>query len=341
MGERERERDGKRERDGGRMRERNGEGTEDNEGLRRRRKGSRFVVESKVFELVLVERRGKPQIFIEERKRGVSSWVRVGVESLGFLLEGLNHCIKDEKEGRWKRDWKEQGRSYSLLRSANKAGCFLRLGAIDSEQKQYSIYIPKGRGEKEGWATMAENLQLLRRSIGRKDNIQEEKVGGNFAVKRTFAEVVKRPICRDKSLVNVEVRWEEIHRNLKKLEHCIVGSWNPRSGEREDLEKLGKFLANSWGLKGSLWLARLERNRIFLKFELLDEAQRALFSRERTMGGLMLRFEHWSPRTGCREEEEQSNEVWVRIFGLPVSLWNPTVLSRVGDECGGFIAIDP
>lgn len=55
----------------------------------------------------------------------------------------------------------------------------------------------------------------------------------------------------------------------------------------------------------------------------------------------MLRFEHWSPRTGCREEEEQSNEVWVRIFGLPVSLWNPTVLSRVGDECGGFIAIDP
>ena len=55
----------------------------------------------------------------------------------------------------------------------------------------------------------------------------------------------------------------------------------------------------------------------------------------------MLRFEHWSPRTGCREEEEQSNEVWVRIFGLPVSLWNLTILSRVGDECGGFIAIDP
>ena len=84
------------------------------------------------------------------------------------------------------------------------------------ERKQYSIYIPKGRGEKEGWASMAENLQLLRRSIGRKDNIQEEKVGGNFAVKRTFAEVVKRPICRDKSLVNVDVRREEIHRNLKK-----------------------------------------------------------------------------------------------------------------------------
>ena len=203
MGKRERERE--RERDGQRMRERDGEGIEDNEGLRRRRKGSRFVVESKVFKLTLVERRGKPQIYIEERKRGVSSWVRVGVESLWFLLEGLNHCIKDEKEGRWERDWKEQGRSYSLLRSANKAGCFLRLGVINSKRKQYNICIPKGREEKEGWASMAENLQLLRRSVGRKDNIQEEKVGGNFAVKRTFAEVVRRLICRDKNLVNVEV----------------------------------------------------------------------------------------------------------------------------------------
>ena len=92
---------------------------------------------------------------------------------------------------------------------------------------------------------MAENLQLLRRSVGRKDNIQEKKVGGNFVVKRTFAEVVRRPICRDKNLVNVEVWREEIHRNLRKLEHCIVGSWNPRSGEGEDLEKLGRLLANS------------------------------------------------------------------------------------------------
>ena len=160
-------------------------------------------------------------------------------------------------------------------------------------------------------------------------------------MERTFAEVVKRPICRDKNLVKVEVRREEIHRNLRNLEHCTVGSWNPRSGGGEDLEKLGRLLANSWELKGKLGLARLERNRVLLEFEILDEAQCALFSEERTMGGLLLRFEQWSPRTGCREEEEQSNEVWVRIVGLPVSLWDPTVLSRVGDECVGFIAIDP
>ena len=212
MGERKRKRGGERERDEGRRREYACEGAEDKEGPRRRRRGSRFVVESKVFELALIERRGEPQIFIEESKGGVSSWVKVGVESLGFLMEGLHHCIMDEKEDRWEREWKEQGKSYSLLRSPNRAGCFLRLGVIDSERKQYCIYIPKGRGGKKGWASMAENLQLLRRSIDRNDNIQEEKVGENLAVKRTFAKVVKRPICRDKSSVKVKVWREEIHR---------------------------------------------------------------------------------------------------------------------------------
>ena len=90
-GERERECGGERERDEGRRREYVDEGVEDKEGPRRRRRGSKFVVESKVFELALIERRGKPQIFIEESKGVVSSWVRVGVESLGFLMEGLNH----------------------------------------------------------------------------------------------------------------------------------------------------------------------------------------------------------------------------------------------------------
>ena len=293
-----------------------------------------------MFELEIIERRGKPQIFIEESKGVVSSWVRVGAESLGFLIEGLNHYIRDEKEDIWVKEWKEQGRSYSLWRSVNKVGCFLRLRVTDLERKQYCIYISKGKGGKKGWAAMAENLQILRRSIDRKNNMQEEMVGGNMDVKRTFAEVVKRPICRVINSVQVKVWREEIQRNLEKLEHRVVGSWNPRSRDEEDLEKLGRFLASSWGLKGSLGLAKLERSRILLEFESLEEAQRVSLSGERMIGELRLSFEKWSPRSGCREEEEQTNEVWVRIFGLPVSLWNPTVLRRVGDECGGFIDID-
>ena len=49
----------------------------------------KFGVESKVFEVEMVERRGKPQVIIMESKRGVSSWVHLGLASVGFLPERL------------------------------------------------------------------------------------------------------------------------------------------------------------------------------------------------------------------------------------------------------------
>lgn len=41
------------------------------------------------------------------------------------------------------------------------------------------------------------------------------------------------------------------------------------------------------------------------------------------------------------DEGELRNEAWVRIIGLPISLWDPIILRRVGEECGGFLGIDP
>ncbi|WKA11255.1 hypothetical protein VitviT2T_028775 [Vitis vinifera] len=69
-----------------------------------RRKESRFTVESKEFEIAVEDRRGKIQGCIVEKKGGASSWVRLGAESLTFFLEGLNLCIKGEKETRWGRE---------------------------------------------------------------------------------------------------------------------------------------------------------------------------------------------------------------------------------------------
>ena len=102
-----------------------------------------------MFEIVLEERKGKLQVIIVEKKRRVSSWVRLGPESLGFFMEGLNHCIKDEKEGIWGRGWKEKGRSYSLMRGINRAGWFLRLGVVDSEKEEFQyIHSERQRGQR-------------------------------------------------------------------------------------------------------------------------------------------------------------------------------------------------
>ncbi|RVW91097.1 hypothetical protein CK203_039969 [Vitis vinifera] len=295
-----------------RERERENGDDEGDESATKRRKRERksFVVESKTFEIVAEEKRGKIQVAIWEKKKGIFSWVRLGPKSLGFFLESLDHCIKDGKGGKWEREWKESGRSYSLVRNENKAGLFLKLGVVNLEKKRHSIIIPRGKGEKGGWVTIAEKLQQMGGSMGRKEHKQPEWGGGKLALDRSYAEVVKRQKYRDKNLVRMEVRKEEIQNNLRKLEHCIIGSWDPSSEGGEDLETLGHSLAKIWGLKGNLGMARLEENKILLEFGLMEEANRVM---------------------SCGK----------RSIGLPLSLWNPKILRRVGEECGGFIAMDP
>ena len=158
---------------------------------------------------------------------------------------------------------------------------------------------------------------------------------------RSFAEMVKGSKGKEGKVVRVEVGGEEISENLCKLEHCLVGSWNPSSANGVDLERLGWLMARSWGLQGKLGLAKLENGRILLEFEYVGEAKRVLSSGNRWMGGVQLGLERWSPRCGCEEEGGSRKEAWVKILGLPISLWVPSILRKVGDECGGFVAMDP
>ena len=134
-----------------RERERESGGDEEDESATKRRKRERnsFVVESKTFEIDAEEKRGKIQVAIWEKKKGISSWVRLGSASLGFLLESLDHCIKDGKGGKWDRDWKENGRSYSLVRNENKAGLFLRLG-WSIWRRSGIVLLSRKVGEKKG-----------------------------------------------------------------------------------------------------------------------------------------------------------------------------------------------
>lgn len=80
-------------------------------------------MESKTFEIEVQDKKGKLQAIIVERKRRISSWVKLGPKSLGFFLECLLLCIKDTRTGKWERRWKENGRSYSV-RDENKGGAF-------------------------------------------------------------------------------------------------------------------------------------------------------------------------------------------------------------------------
>ena len=87
------------------------------------------------------------------------------------------------------------------MQDANRAGCFLLLGVIDMEKRRYSICIPKGRGEKGGWASLVESLRNMGSCFDKKEHKQEERATG-----RSYVEVAKGPRSRDITRVRVEVR---------------------------------------------------------------------------------------------------------------------------------------
>ena len=51
-------------------------------------------------------------------------------------------------------------------------------------------------------------------------------------------------------------------------------------------------------------------------------------------------MERWNPYSGCIRSKGSAQEEWVRVVGLPLHLWKTEVLKKIGDACGGFLAID-
>lgn len=210
-------------------------------------------MESKIFEVEVERRRGKTLFFIVESKKGFSSWVRLGLASVGTFLEGLDQCMKDGKIDRWEKGWKEKGRRYSMVREVNKAESFIRLGVVDAEEKRYSICIPRGRGGREGWPVMAEVVRNLYKRTDRREKNKDEPT-----LERVSFEMGKRGGNRNSIWVRMEFKEEDICRNVDRLGQCLVGKWNPKAAGGGDLARMGWLMVSVWGLKGKLGLAWMD-----------------------------------------------------------------------------------
>ena len=87
-------------------------------------------------------------------------------------------------------------------------------------------------------------------------------------------------------------------------------------------------------------VATLNEDLLFLKFKSPEEAKWVLESGRRNFRGGVLQLERWNPYSGCIRRKGSTQEEWVRVVGLSLNLWKTEILKKIGDACGGFLAID-
>ncbi|RVW15619.1 hypothetical protein CK203_077764 [Vitis vinifera] len=154
----------------------------------------------------------------------------MGLNSVGLFMEGLQQCIEDMRVGSWEKRWKEKGEAspWCEYLTGRVASC----GGLDGDG---------GSVAPDGYHCWQKVQQEEVRALGRP---RPEMVKG-----RSFADMVKGWGDKEPNTIQVEVGREELSRNLSRLEHCLIGSWNPSNEKGEDLENLGWKMAKAWGLR--------------------------------------------------------------------------------------------
>ena len=314
---------------------------------------SRFVVESKWFEIVIEELGGRLKGCIWERSRGFESWIRFGEASLRCLLEGVETCCREVDDQRWAIEWVEGNRKFRMERRLNKAGRFILCSVRDMEAKRYSIIFPEGKGQASGWNSLAVRLRGLgvTPTEGLKiSNVPEFPVKPKGVLKvqwkekgvemKSFAEAVNSSPRRAGESVWLEVGENEVRGRLEHLKHCLIGRWGSVSVPPPELDLVRSWSRQSWEVKGKLSIAALGRGIMLFEFDQAQEAERVLARGKRSLKDNWLILDKWNPEVGCSLKNPNAVETWVRVVGLPLHFWCFEVFKSIGDGCGGFIAVD-
>ena len=272
------------------------------------------------------------------------------------LLMGVEEYCKVSVPARRSFVRRENGRFFRLECRENNAGRFLLLSATDVEGKKHRLFFPEGRSFLNGWALLAEKI----RGLGLKP-LQEKKPMRNTTAESTKEEGKEnKRLSKNKVLSgghpDVKVAdeggssvenavWVDAGDCLSEnalgiLQFCLIEKWKTKHEPILAAKEVEAWVREAWRLKGGGMLAILNEDLLFLEFDSPEEAKWVLDSGRRSFKGGVLQLEGWSPESGFIRRKGSVQEAWIRVVGLPLHLWTPEILKKIGDACGGFMALD-
>ena len=107
-----------------------------------------------------------------------------------------------------------------------------------------------------------------------------------------------------------------------------------------DLSALGSWGRSLWNIRGGVKFARLGGPFILIEFENKEETDKVLLRGYRWFKESFLHLDRWNPKVGCSQNGEWVKDVRVRVVALPLHFWSREVFRKIGDCCGGFVAVD-
>ena len=229
----------------------------------------------------------------------------------------------------------------------NNHGCFLLCSVTDLDGKRHRLLFPEDNGLINGWTMLEEALQDTGYKEGRGerkllaktssiDKVENQKGGlspgttmeiMNFGRRRQDSIWLDISECRPKG-------------DLGLLKYGVVGSWKAQPATAQSLIEVKAWAKRVWKLKGRIAIHPLNQNMFFMGFKLSEEASWVMENGSRICRGGVMQLEWWTPSSGCNGLRDQEKEVWIRVVGLPLHLWTGEILKKVGDNCGGFVALD-
>ena len=303
-------------------------------------RGSRrwFTVEAKSFDIRVEGVGRRKQFFIIEKSKGGISWVRFGEGSLGILWKGVNECCRKKVSDKWRIEWREEKRLFSLESRENKAGCFLLCQVRDEEGKKHRIIFPEGKDKKKGW----ENLAYKLKELGISDEKEEKSTLQAATIqkgRRSYADTVKSHETQVNTIW-VEAGDSDISSMWGKLKHSLVGSWKQNPNLIPLSRELESWARAVWKLKGGVSVAFLNKDLMLFEFDFLEDSNYVMERGCNAFRRGVLDLERWRPESGCVKNKNFRKEAWIRVVGLPLHLWTRETLKQIGDGCGGFLKVD-